>query len=101
MEETDIETIVEFLQNDDDLQTVREFLHGAKERLKSSYTNVKGMFKKLYNHNEDYIPLKVSILTPYKMTIPIGCVVLTKKKTKDNRATLHKFYIAKIWRVNG
>ena len=101
MEETDIDTIVEFLQNDDDLQTVREFLYGAKDWLKSSFDNVKNMFKKLFMHNEELIPMKVSILTPYKMTIPIGTVMIAKKKSSHNWATLHKFYIAKIWWVNG
>jgi hypothetical protein len=59
------------------------------------------MFKHFYSKNEFYAPLKVSILTTYKLTIPIGCVVISKRNQPSVKAMMNKFYIAKIWRAGG
>ena len=59
------------------------------------------LFTKISVKHELYIPLKVSILTPYNLTIPIGCVILGKRKDEDKKTKILKFYMGKIWRNGG
>ena len=101
MQDTHIETIMDLLQVDDDLQPAREYLAGAKDKMKMTKDNIKDMMKRLYMKNDEFIPFKVSVETPYKMKIPIGTVCIGKEKSKTSKASLYKFYISKIWRING
>jgi len=79
----------------------KEFLYGSKETLTMSNDNVRRMLTNIQVKSALYIPLRVAILTPYKLTIPIGCIVLSKKHIASNKIKINKFYVAKIWRASG
>lgn len=97
----DIDHITEQLQADDDVIIVKEFLHGAKEALMMSNDNVRRMLTNIQVKSFLYIPLKVAILTPYKLTIPIGIIVLSTKRAGSVKVKINKFYVSKIWRATG
>jgi len=69
--------------------------------MNTSNESINALFHNISERNHEYIPLKVSIMTPYKLTIPIGCIVLSRRKRKDTKIKVNKFYIAKIWRAAG
>ena len=56
---------------------------------------------KIQVKNKIYIPLKVSIETPFKLIIPIGCIVLSKWTDECVKVKVNKFYVGKIWRASG
>lgn len=66
-----------------------------------SNDNVRRMLTSIQVKSAIYIPLKVAILTPYKLTIPIGIIVLSKKHFSGVKIKINKFYVAKIWRNSG
>lgn len=80
---------------------MKEFLHGAKDPLSMHTDNVRRMLTSIQVKSFLYIPLKVSILTPYKLTIPIGCIILSRKGASHCKVKINKFYVAKIWRASG
>lgn len=97
----DLEGLTEMLRADDDTTIVKEFLHGAKASLSVETENLRRMLTNIMVKNKTYIPLKVCIETPYKLVIPIGCIVVSKKTEECAKAKVNKFYVGKIWRSSG
>jgi len=79
----DIDPIIEFLEKDDDLNIVREFLFGSQNDLCPSHENVNRMLTAIQVENSCYIPLKVVIKTPYNMNISVGIVIMAKPTFGD------------------
>lgn len=97
----DVDSVTEMLQADDDVTIVKEFLHGAKASLSIESENIWRMLVKIQVKNKVYVPLRVCIETPYKLIIPIGCIVLSKWTEDCVKVKVNKFYVGKIWRASG
>ena len=66
-----------------------------------SHENIRNMIIKSDVNNDLFIPLMLYVQTPYKVRIPIGFSIITKKSNRDNFGCLKKLYISKIWRASG
>ncbi|CAI2371007.1 unnamed protein product [Moneuplotes crassus] len=93
------EELMDGLLNDDDPQSVREFLHGCKGKSLNE-GNIRSMLYKYSISNHIYKPFRVCVKTIYNSLIPIGTAHLTATKG-DEKIKLRKFYIEKMWRRKG
>ncbi|CAI2370861.1 unnamed protein product [Moneuplotes crassus] len=93
------EELIDGLLNDDDPDSVKEFLYGSKGQ-SINKSKIRSMLYKYSTSNHIYKPFRICIKTVYNSLIPIGTAHLTAAKGA-NKINLRKFYIEKMWRKKG
>lgn len=93
-----MEELLDWIYNDDDPNY--ELLYGLRSN-EANEDTISEYMMKLYSQNYLYKGFRICIKTSYKMIIPIGVGLVSKKEVNDTKAWINKMYISQTWRRAG